>query len=348
MLNQKSLSELNKEEEFTLFLLINKYETKTTKNGNSYLSLELRDKSTIISANLWENFNDILQGISENKIVKVNGVLQEFNGSPQIKIKRIRFANESDNVSIEDFIPVSPRNLNDMKQEFNDVIGSINNEFLKTLLEKIFAGENLNNFYNVPAGANWHHAYLHGLLEHTLELVKICDLMCTIHPEINRDLLIAGALLHDFGKTEELTLTPSFEYTDKGRLIGHIMIGAMAVEKAIDEIENFPEELKNQLIHLILSHQGKLEYASPVIPKTLEAIVLYHADELSAKTNAYKNAIQAEKNRSAGINSFGKRWTKFIKLADTALYIPELEFFESNNKESSDSGITESEEEENS
>ncbi len=347
MLNQKSLSDLNKEEEFTLFLLINSYETKTSKNGSSYLSLQLRDKSTVISANLWENFDEILKGISENKIVKVNGILQEFNGLPQIRIKKIRFANENDNVSIEDFIPVSSRSFDEMKIEFREVVDSVQNKFLNTLLKRIFNDNNLNNFFNVPAGASWHHAYLHGLLEHTLELVKICELMCSIYPEINRDLLIAGALLHDFGKTQELSINPTFEYTDKGRLLGHIMIGAIEVEKTANQIDGFPEELKNQLIHLILSHQGKLEYASPVVPKTLEAIVLYHADELSAKTNAYKNAIQSEKNKNG-------RWTKFVKLADTSLYIPDLKLNEEESRNpflrqenNSETGLTGINEEEN-
>lgn len=323
MLNQKTLNEIKRDEEFTLFLFVNKYEIKTTKNGNSYLSIELRDKTTVITANLWENFDELINEIANNKIVKINGVMQDFNGQPQIRIKKIRAAKKEDNVSIEDFIPVSSRSFEEMKKEFYNVINSIENKYLKLLLNKIFIPrgidfpeERLNLFFTVPAGINWHHAYLHGLLEHTLELVKICELMCQIHPEINRDLLLTGALLHDFGKTEELNINSSFEYTDKGRLLGHIMIGAIEIEKAANEIEGFPEELKNQLLHLILSHQGKLEYASPVIPKTLEAIVLYHADELSAKTNAYKYAIENEKNKSG-------RWTKYIKLAETSLYIPE-------------------------
>lgn len=317
MLNQKLLCEINKDEEFTLFLLINKYETKISKTGSSYLSLELRDQSSVIPAYCWDNFEGLLKDIEQNKIVKVNGVLQDFNGLPQIRIKKIRVAKDEDNVSIEDFLPVSQRVLETMIKEFNDVVNSINNQYLKRLLEQIFSGKRLKDFFNVPAGSSWHHAYLHGLLEHTLEVLKICELMCEIHPEINRDLLLTGALLHDFGKTQELTYDASFDYTDKGKLIGHITISALEVEKVALTIENFPEALKDQLIHLILSHQGKLEYASPVIPKTLEAIVLYHADELSSKSNAYKYAIKSEINKNG-------RWTKFIKLADTSLYIPDL------------------------
>ena len=142
--------------------------------------------------------------------------------------------------------------------------------------------------------------------------------MCDFHSEANRDLVVCGALLHDFGKTEELTFETTFDYSDKGKLLGHIVLGAIMVNNAADSIEGFPEELKDQLIHLVLSHQGKLEFASPVEPRTLEAIVLYQADELSAKTNAYKFAIDAEKNK-------GGNWTRFLPLANTSLYIPNSE-----------------------
>ena len=166
---------------------------------------------------------------------------------------------------------------------------------------------------SAPAGKSWHHGYLHGLIEHTLEIVKLCDLMCDFHKELNRDLLVAGALLHDFGKTEELNYDSVFDYSDKGKLIGHIVICASMIEQETKKIKGFPEELKNLLIHLVLSHQGKLEYASPVVPKIPEAIALYQADELSAKVNAYINSLKSE------VTGDGK-WTKFIHLAQTDLY----------------------------
>lgn len=315
MINQKELIEISTGEEATLFLMINKFEVKTAKNGKQYLNIELRDKSAVLPAKVWDRFDDLLKNISEGKIVKIAGVIEEFGGSPQIRIEKIRLANENDGVDTEDFLPKSVRPVDTMLDELKQVIASIRNPFLKDLLNKIFEGENLKNFTRTPAGKSWHHAYIHGLLEHTIEIVRICDLMCSIHPEIKRDILICGALLHDFGKTEELTYDTSFDYTDTGRLIGHIMIGAVIVEKTISGMPNFPEGLKNQLLHLILSHQGKLEFASPVEPKTLEAIVLYQADELSAKTNAYKYAIEADKNKSGN-------WTRFLPLANTSLYIP--------------------------
>ncbi len=316
MIVQKELNEISIGEEIILFLMVNKFEIKTAKNGRPYLNLELRDRSATLPAKVWDKIETLSKDIAEGKIVKVAGVIEEFNGSPQIKIEKIRLAVEDDNVGSEDFLPKSKRPLDEMIREFEKVIESINNPFLNELIKKVFDSGNLQKYTRTPAGKSWHHAYIHGLLEHTLEIIRICDLMCSIHPEVKRDLLISGAILHDFGKTEELTSETTFDYSDKGKLIGHIMIGALIVERNAASIKNFPEELKDQLLHLILSHQGKLEFASPVEPKTLEAIILYQADELSAKTNAYKSAIETDKNKSG-------RWTRFLPLANTSLYIPE-------------------------
>ena len=316
MINQKELNEFSTGDEIILFLMVNKFEVKTAKNGKQYLNLELRDRSAALPAKVWERFDNIINDIAEGKIVRIAGSIEEFNGAPQIRIDKIRMAEDKDEVSTEDFLPKSKRPHEAMIEEFKAVINSVQNTFLKELLSKIFDNDGIKKYIRTPAGKGWHHAYIHGLLEHTLEIVRICDLMCSIHPQIKRDLLICGALLHDFGKTEELTSEITFDYSDKGKLLGHIVIGALTVEKAVSSIPNFPEELKNHLVHLILSHQGKLEFASPIEPRTLEAIVLYQADELSAKTNAYKSAIEAEKNKSG-------KWTKFLPLANTSLYIPD-------------------------
>lgn len=316
MLDQKELNEFAIGEEITLFLIVNKCEVKTAKNGKLFLNLELRDKSLALPSKVWDNADSYAKKIKEGTIVKIAGQIEEFNGAPQIKLDQIRVAQEKDNVKPEDFLPRSRRPLNEMMDELNHVIESIRNPFLSKLIKIILSGDNLDKYSRTPAGKAWHHAYVHGLLEHTLEIIRICDLICSIHPEIKRDLLVCGALLHDFGKTEELSYSSVFDYTDKGKLIGHIMIGALEVEKTASSIPNFPDGLKNQLIHLVLSHQGKLEFASPVEPKTLEAIALYQADELSAKTNAYKYAIEADKNKSGN-------WTRFLPLANTSLYIPD-------------------------
>ena len=296
------------------FYLVGSIEEKQTRHGKSFLDLTLTDKTGSINAKFWD-YDKTKHFFKQGDIIKVKGKIQEFGGRLQFIIERIRKAQPEDGVSMDDFIRKSQRNFDEMKSELRNVIDSIKNPYLNEALNKLFSGERLERFLNVPAGKAWHHAYLHGLLEHTLEIVKICELVATFHEEINRDLLIAGALLHDFGKIEELSGGAETEYTDKGKLLGHIVIATMEIEKAAAEIDGFPEELKWQLEHLVLSHQGKLEFASPVVPKTIEAIALYHADELSAKVNAYKNAVAAE-------SASEKNWTNFIRLAETDLYIP--------------------------
>ena len=240
MLQQKKLNEITPKEEITLFLLINKIEIKTAKTGNDFINLELKDQSGTIQAKIWEKIEDYSKMLFDGAVVKINGIVEEFNNTLQLNIKKIRLATPDDGITTEDFLPKSSRNFDEMKKEFFDAIDSIKNPFIKKLLENIFNGDILNNYFRTPAGKNWHHSYLHGLLEHTIEIVKICDLVSSFHKEIKRDVLIAGALLHDIGKIEELTYSSNFDYTDQGKLLGHIMIGATLVEKHISLIPDFP------------------------------------------------------------------------------------------------------------
>ena len=313
MLNQPELNTLSKNDRIDHFLLIKKLELRSTRSGNDFLSTELGDKTASLSANIWEGFANIGAKASVGDVVKVNGTIEEYQNSLQIRVTSIRLATQSDEVSAKDFLPKSKRDLPVMKEEFNKKVDSISDKLLKKLLKQIFSEEQFEKFCNAPAGKSWHHAYIHGLIEHTLEIIKICELICEFHSELNRDLIIAGAMLHDIGKIEELSFESAFEYTDKGKLIGHIVIASNLVRDEIKKIPGFPVELENGLIHLILSHQGKLEHASPVVPKTAEAIALYQADELSAKVNAYKNVIDSELKP-------GSNWTRYIQLAETDLY----------------------------
>jgi len=310
MFNQTDLITLQKGDLINHYLLLKKTEIKLTKTNKQYLYLEFTDKTLSLSANVWENFSNYSQ-LKSGDIVKVTGSMDDYNGVPQIKIISIKLVEPGDNISAIDFLARSKRDIDEMKNELLARIQKITNRKLKMLIDLFFKEDKLMKFTSAPAGKYWHHSYLSGLLEHSLELIKICDLMCDIHPEINRDLLICGAIMHDYGKTEELSFDASFEYTTRGKLIGHIVISAMMINEECKKIPDFPDELRDCLLHLILSHQGKLEFASPVIPKTLEAITLYQADELSAKVNAYKSALGETKE--------GK-WTKYLPLASTDLF----------------------------
>jgi len=315
-MKQKDLNDLKKGEEVNHFLLVKKCEIKTGRNVKSYLNLELGDSTATLIANSWENIDTINSIVITGAIVKVKGSIDEYQGQLQIRIKEIRNLNPDEKFFIEDFLPKSKRNIDEMEKQLWDRINKVVNPFLKELLKIILNGDSYQKYLKAPAGKSWHHSYIHGLLEHTLEIVEICDLAANFHPEANRDLLITGAILHDIGKIKELTYDYAFDYSDEGRLLGHIIIAAIDINEKINEIKDFPSKLKEQLLHLIISHQGKLEQASPVEPKTLEAIILYQADELSAKSNAYKSAIGSE---AKGDN----RWTKFLYLINSHLYIPE-------------------------
>lgn len=312
MINSSEISKLVKGDKINYFLLIRRAEVKVSKTNKKFLSMDLGDQSGSISTNLWEEYEQIFDQFLVGTVVKVAGTIEEYQGLPQLRIETIRLTTESELVTPKDFLPHSLRNLDQMKSELDSFINSIENTYLNQLTKNLFSGERFEKFIDAPAGKTIHHSYIHGLLEHTLEIAKICDLMGKIHPETNRDLLITGALLHDFAKIEELLFESSFEYSDSGKLMGHIVLCALLVEREIEKIDGFPHELKNLLIHLILSHQGKLEFASPVVPKTLEAIILYHADELSAKSNAYKRILLND-------NSDAK-WTKYSSYISTELY----------------------------
>ncbi len=318
---QKEIINLKAGDLIDHLFLLKRIEIKKTRANNDYLDLEFSDKTGSISGKFWDGFEEFQKTAFSGMVAKVKGIVKSFNGALQIEVKNAERFSDPGGTALEGLVKKSKRDFNEMQKELFERIEKIQNEYLKRLLRQILKGKRYESFLNKPAGKSWHHSYLHGLLEHTLEVIKICDLMCDVHPELNRDLLTTGAILHDFGKTQELSASMDFDYTDKGRLLGHIVIAAIEVEKAAAKIEWFPEELKNQLLHLILSHQGKLEFASPVEPKTLEAITLYHADELSAKTNAYKNAILSDSSEG--------NWTKFIRLANTSLY-KNRDFEESN------------------
>lgn len=312
-ITEKYISEMKAGEDVCRFFMIKKIEKRMAKNGKEYLSIDIGDKTGTVNCKKWDEWEEIFADVKQGDIVKIKGKAEEYLGQTQIKIDKIRKADEKDAVTPGDFVPVSARSLAVMEKELADRINKIENIYVKQLLNKLLSGENYKKYIKAPAGKGWHHAYIHGLLEHVLELIKICDMMCDIHPEIKRDILMSGAILHDFGKIEELSFETDFEYTDKGKLVGHIVIAAMMVNDIANGIEEFPDGLKTQIIHLVLSHQGKLEFSSPVVPKTLEAITLYYADEMSAKVNGYKNAIIRE-------GETGSNWTKYVRLAETEIY----------------------------
>ena len=201
--------------------------------------MNLRINPPAITSNVWDNFEYITSGFKPGDIVKVSGTIEEYQGNPQLRIGVISAVCPDDNVTHNDFMQRSKRNLDEMLDEFRKRMNRISDPKLKQLMKQIFNEDTLRKFSTAPAGKYWHHSYLSGLIEHSLELIKICDLMCDIHPEIHRDILICGAMMHDFGKIEELTFDKAFDYSDKGKLIGHIVISAIKINEECSKISKF-------------------------------------------------------------------------------------------------------------
>ncbi|MCK9281968.1 MAG: HD domain-containing protein [Melioribacteraceae bacterium] len=315
---KKNLSKMNEGDPISGSLVVERMDLKISSTNKFFIDIDLRGATAKLNGKVWDNAQVIYNKIKDSKVVTVKGVLTKYKDQFQIKIEKIESYSGDEVIFIEQTMPRSTNDFDEMKNEFLGFINSIQDPHLNKLLNEIFSSDDGVKFFKSPAGKSWHHAYLSGLLEHTLEIIKICDLMASFHKEVKRDILLSGAMLHDFGKIIELSSEPGFEYTDTGKFVGHIVLAVLFVDRTIKEkFTDFPSPLKDQLFHVILSHQGKLEYASPVEPKTIEAIILYQADELSAKTNAYKQAITKGRNE-------GSKWTRPLPLANNnSLFIPE-------------------------
>lgn len=267
-----------------------------SKNGKSYLSLKLQDKTGMIDAKVWDVNRDIQQFV-ENDFIKVDGSIITYNGDLQMNVRRIRKSMEGE-YDPADYIPSTEKNIDSMNEEVLGYIESMENEYIKALLEEIFIKHPLisKEFKYHSAAKSMHHSFRGGLVEHTLSVTQICDFMATRYEFVNRDVLVACAMLHDVAKIMELSDFPENDYTDEGQLLGHIYMGAELIQVTAAKIPNFPKTLENLMKHCILSHHGELEYGSPKLPSTIEAFILSCADNMDAKTKMFEEMLQDESN----------------------------------------------------
>ena len=300
--------------ELISFFIVNQADLKYKKDGTSYfLQLTLAFKSRKIKANIWNNVDEYRDSIKSGSIVKVKGVIEEFNNENFLKVEKIRLKTEDDEIEIINLLPDFPGDIGVVENDFFGILNTVTDNNISLLLKSIFEDKEWYKlFRNVPAGKKWHHNYISGLIEHTLTMVKLADQCSKTYPDLDRNLLICGAYLHDIGKVYEFSL-PEMDYSDKGRLLGHISMGAMFVKEKIGKIDNFPEKLKDKILHMILSHQGELQKGSPVVPMFKEALLLYYLDEIDSKLNAYSRIISNEKKE-------GVTWSKYVNLIERFIY----------------------------
>lgn len=318
-MDSKRIKQFESGDKILAFFVVRKKEVRTKKSdGSPYLALELGDSSGRISAALWDHVAQYNDDFSVGDIVKVQGTIIDYHKGLSFHIDRIRKARPEDPVRPEMFLPENPKNLDDLEGRFRELLVEVTNPFLSKLLHLVFDDSTFwDAFRHAPGGKLWHHNRIGGLMEHTIGVAEICLKASENYPLISRDLLLSGALLHDIGKVDSYQTNAGFiEYTDEGRLLGHIVLGYNRVENEINRIQDFPPELKKKLLHLILSHQGELEQGSPVVPMMIEAIVLYHADEMDSKADAFSRIMKGEMTPD-------KKWSNYVKLLNRFIYFGE-------------------------
>jgi 3'-5' exoribonuclease len=285
-----------------------------SQKGSAYLNVRLKDKTGEIDGKVWDNAMALDQVFKKGDIVYMEGRAQTYRNALQISIITVKPCAPED-VDPSDYLPVSKVNTTAMFQDILAYIDAISSEPIKKLLTAFFYDEKTADlFRRAPAAKGFHHIYLGGLLEHTLSVVRLLDHAAKHYPQLNRDLLIAGGILHDIGKIYEFSYDGLIAYSDEGRMIGHLVMGVEMIDKKIEAIPDFPVQLALELRHIILSHHGEFEFGSPKRPKTLEALVIHFMDDLDAKVNAFESFVAAD---AANADS---DWTTYNRFFERYLY----------------------------
>lgn len=271
--------------------LCRKKQSALTKAGKPYERLILQDKTGTLDSKIWEPGSMGIDEFEEMDYLFVTGDVTSFQGALQLNVKRVRVATEGEYIPA-DYLPCSERDTDEMYRELMEILETVKAPYMKTLINQYFAQPSFAEKFKFHSAAkSVHHGFVGGLLEHTLAVTKNCDFFSKMYPMLDRDLLLVAAAFHDIGKMRELSPFPQNDYTDEGQLLGHIMIGAKQVEDSISIIPDFPPVKARELIHCILTHHGELEYGSPKKPAIAEALALSFADNLDAKMETIKEAL---------------------------------------------------------
>ncbi len=307
------VEQIREREPIVTIFLVREKTVAMAKNGKPYMTLKLMDRTGEVEGRVWDNVEYLEKAFAKNDFVRVSGKASVYMGKLQLVIQELARLEESA-VDLSDFVPVSQRTVPDMRAELDVLLDSLTDRHIAALLHSFFDDSDFFSRYSkAPAAKGMHHVYLGGLLEHSLAVAALACDVSTRYPKVNRDLLICGALLHDIGKVAELAYNRSFDYTDEGKLLGHIIIGVQMIEDRVRNIAGFPDELSMMIKHLLLSHHGQYEYGSPKRPKFLEAVILNFIDDLDSKINGVLSHIEREPDNPGN-------WTGYHRLYDRYFY----------------------------
>lgn len=300
-MSRRFINQLGEHEEVDQIFLASEKQLRPNRNGNLYLQLRLSDRTGTVNAMMWNANDRIYQAFENGDFVHVQGTSQYYNGSLQIIVNQIDTADRK-LVDEDDFVHLSERRRDTLLAEVSQLLREMADDHLRSLAECFLADETLMRMVAAaPAGVKNHHAYPGGLLEHIHNLMHVILSVAPHYPELNRDMLLMGGFLHDIGKVVELTYDRGLGYSDEGQLVGHLVQGVSLLEKKLGDFETlmgeaFPQDLAIQLKHMIVSHHGKLEFGSPKVPMTLEAVALNYLDDLDAKIHSFSQLMRDDAN----------------------------------------------------
>ena len=274
------------------FFAVTSKQLRGRKDGGQYLALTLGDRTGQIESRMWDNFADSVSGFEQGDVVKVRAEVCRYNGRLQLNLEKLRRAG-ADEFELADYVPQTRKDVEELWAALVCSVDSFSDPSLQALVRAFLDDPAFATaFRQAPAAKTLHHAWMGGLLEHVVSLVGICELAAHHYPEINRDLLLTGAILHDIGKLEELRWGTCFDYTLQGQLVGHITIGIAMIEKKLAALTGFPPALRVLVEHMVLSHHGKLEFGSPKLPMIPEAVLLNYLDDLDAKMHTMRSEFE--------------------------------------------------------
>src|SRR5262249_25670610 len=317
------VTDLLSEQTITSFFLVHEKEVRNTREGRAYLRMELGDRSGTIEARMWDQFEIAARDINRDDFIKVQARVEVYKNRPQLSIVQVRVARPEE-IDLADYLPHTKHDVEKMWAELLGHAESIGNPWLKRLVTQILAQPELARCYKrAPAAKVMHHAYLGGLLEHVVSICGMAKQTVAHYPELDLDLLLTAAILHDVGKLDELCYERSIGYTTPGQLLGHIVMELETVTRAIDKIQGFPERLKIIVQHLLISHHGEYEFGSPKLPMIREAVEFHYLDDLDSKLAAVRVALatpSGDDEWSTYSSALGRRFLKldeFLKAASS-------------------------------
>jgi 3'-5' exoribonuclease len=295
------------------FFLVRSKQILTTKTGKPYLSLILQDRTGNIPARVWDNAAELGDKFKLNDVIKVEATVETYNSELQLVVRRLRPATEEE-FELSDLVPHSAHDIDEMYLELCSLIESIENPHLKALLDAFFQDEDFTRKFKASSAASSiHHVHVGGLLEHSLSTARLCEYLTTQYENLDSELLITMARLHDIGKVRELEISPSINYTEEGRLLGHITLGIAMVGERMGQLPDFPPNLRLLVEHMILSHHGQSEWGSPIKPMFLEAEVLHRADDMDVKVDIFNRAVAEDRDPDSP-------WTSYHRALGRVLY----------------------------